>query len=397
MRRYLCYMVIRWLLRGSVLSYVVRARRSQLKVLSQWTRRFARLSRLLPSGTACQEISRAFSVIPADAAVSLAREASDICIQDKQTLLFIAQTLAFHSEYDEAQTLLWRGVRLYEKDNDVWECALRISLERLLSCVSFVEQQQAYHRFKYLTANIPSDTRQHPTIAPYLTFGLEEGRYLSEALSFCLWLWQRGKVGDAREGLRLWWTKLQSQGNVPELALRLAVWYMVGLGMFDEIVHDPSVQHLPPDIVAVVNWFLGSPLPHYPKGSTPHLLLLLAQWSQCLTSSRRPPVAVMWRLLLTARRRSETFIIHVLLAATLGVRHVALRQRFISLFAQSGLERFLPYLHFLCIATARLRWEAETREIWLRINQMDVEYARREDLREFLSKNLPQIDWGEAT
>lgn len=392
MRQHLYYTVMRWFLRGSVLSYVVQRERRQRDTLFRWTHQFARLSRLLPVEIACQEISRVLPVIPAHAVVALSRQLSDLCIQDKKTLLLIAQTLAFHGEYEDAQSLLWRGIRLYGEDIDVWEHALRISLERLLSRASFVEWQQSYHRFKYIVAEIPPDAKQHPTIRHYLLFATEQGRHLCEDLSFYLWLWQKGRVDDARNGLRLWWTELQSQSSFPETAARLTIWYMFGLGMFAEVANDPSAQRLTPNIAAVANWFNGAHLPASPRGYRPDLLWLLTQWAQHLTEARYPPIGIVWRSLLTARRYNETFITHMLLAATFGFGRVTLRQHFARYWEAAGLEWFLPYLHFLCVAFARLRWEAEAQKIWRLMDLMNVEYARKEELRKFLRRHLPHIE-----
>ncbi|MCS6830021.1 MAG: hypothetical protein NZ749_05180 [bacterium] len=338
-------------------------------------------------------MGRAFSIIPAHAVAALARQVRDICIQDKEVLLSVARTLAFYGEYEEAQVLLWRGVRLYGEDRDVWEHALRTSLERLLSCASFVEWQQAYYRLQYIAAGVPLDIRHHPDVTPYLLFCSEEGRRLSEELSFCLWLWQRGKVNEARDRLRLWWTEIQSQDNFPETAARLVAWYMLGLGMFAEIAHVPSGPHLTSNTVAVASWFNGSPLPRLPQDLKPDLLVLLTQWSQYLTRCQHPPVAVVWRSLLSARRNSETFVAHVLFAATFGFRGARLRQDFARFVKEFGIERCLPYLHFLCVAAARLRWEQEAQEIWWCINRMGVEYARKGETRELLRRNLSHIEW----
>ena len=230
-------------------------------------------------------------------------------------------------------------------------------------------------------------------IAPYLLFGTEQGRQLCEEMSFCLWLWQRGKVDDARSSLRLWWAELQSQGSFPETAARLAIWYMFGLGMFAEIAHDLLAQRLTPSVASAANWFNGAPLPFSLPEHRSDLLLLLTQWVQHLTQSRRPPVAIVWQSLLATRKYNETFITHMLLAATLGFRRAALRRRFIPSLEAAGAEWFLPYLHFLCAATARLRWDTETQEIWRRVNLMNMEYARKEELRVLLRMNLPQIEW----
>lgn len=388
-------MVVRQLFWASVLSFVLRSKHRQKAVMLRWIDSVAKLAQLLPAQAACEEVCRAFWVIPAYVIAPLTRRVAHLCVQDKRNLLLLAQTLPFYGEYEEAQILLWRGIRLYETDRDVWECALRVSLERLLFSVSYSDWEQSFHRYNYLVAQIPSDIKSDPTITPYLMFSAEEekGEYLSATPPLCVWLWQSEEISGARERMNQWWSLLRERSDIPEPAARIALWYMLGLGMFEEIVSDKTLKQLSPKDVLLAGWFNGSALPPSCRGSEGNYLTWFAFWCEYLMESRRPPIAVVWRSWMAARRESELFLNYVLLAATYGLHRRARHERFFSSFERSRARWFLPYLHFLCVATARLLWEPETREIWRRIQCFQVDYARKEDLRQFLLRCFPQADW----
>lgn len=388
-------MVVRQALWASVLSFVLRSRQRQRSVLCRWIDRVTQLAQMLPADVACEEVCRTFWVVPAHAIAPLARRVAHLCVRTKRSLLLVAQTLAFYGEYDEAQLLLWRGIRLHETDKDVWECALRVSLERLLGSASYGEWQQSFQRYNYLAANIPQPIKSDPAITPYLTFSTEEpeGEYLSTIPSICVWLWQKGEISEAQERMRQWWTAVRGRAAVPEPAARAAVWYMLGLGMFEQILSDDMLGQLYPNDALLVRWFEGAFLPRSAGGSRGNNLTRLALWSQYLVESRRPPVAVVWHSWMAARRDSELFLNYTLLAATYGLHRRAWHKRFASRFESSRAAWFLPYLHFLCVATAQLGWEPETRQIWQRIQCFQVDYARKQELHQFLHRSFPQADW----
>jgi hypothetical protein len=350
------------------------------------------LLRRLPVEEACQQIDEMFYGVPEHAVAPLARQLADLIVQDRETLLNVAKWLASYGQFDEAQTLLWRGVRLYEADTDVWKCAFDISLQCLLYSTPFPEWQRAYMRYQYIAANTPPDIRRHAPIAPYLLFSQEEAKHLSEIAGVCLWFWQAGIIDKAREWMRVWWEELQKQSAVPDVALRVAVWYMLGLGMFAETAADSLVEQRCPDRSLVAKWFNGLPLPHPVQGSGADALLMFIQWSQYLMELRRPPLSLVWRSLLAAHGAAEAFVHSMLLVATYGVRKERHRQTFLPRFERSQVGWFLPYLHLLCIATARLGWEAETRLVWQRIGTFDAGYPRKEELLRFLRRRLPTTE-----
>ncbi|GIV20541.1 MAG: hypothetical protein KatS3mg023_2292 [Armatimonadota bacterium] len=388
--------VTRQILWAHVLSLVTGRRSRQRELLPRWVDHVAKLAQQLPPEEACNEVCRTFWVLPAHAMVSLVRHVEPLCVQDKRNLLLMAENLAFHGEYDEAQLLLWRGIRLHETDSAVWECALRISLEHLLRSASYEEWQRSFHRYKYLVAHVPHHLQAHPAIVPYLTFGAEgeeREKNLSTVPPFCVWLWQRGELSEARQRMHQWWGELRLRENVPEPAARVAVWYMLGLGLFGEIASDERFQQLYPNDVRLASWFNGSPLPRSQEGSGGNMMTWLALWSQYLMEFRRPPIALVWRACMAAHHDSEIFLTGVLSVATYGLRRQAWRKHFTHRFERSRVAWFLPYLHFLCVATARLQWQPETREIWKRIQSFEVDYARKEELRHFLHQCFPQAEW----
>lgn len=391
-RQYLQNTCVGWQLKAHLFSFIFREERWQKQMLPEWIKRVADLLNRLPPEQACREISTIFVGVPAHAAGSLARRVADLIVQDKETLLYVADFLSYHEQVDEAQTLVWRGIRLYETDTDVWESAFKISLRSVLYSAPFPEWRRAYVRYKYLVANAPPQIRDHPSIAPYLLFSGEKTRHLSELPAICLLFWQSGMVERAREWLGRWWNALRTQNVVPDAALRVAVWYMLGLGMFAEAATDSLAREPLTDLVVIAKWFDGSPLPHPEKGSKAHALHMFIRWSEYLMERRRPPLSTVWRSLWLAQGQDQVFVSQMLLTATFGLHKHRRRRNFMCRLERSRVEWFLPYLHLLCIATARLGWGAETRFLWQRISAFDVAYPRKEELHRFLRQSLPTTE-----
>lgn len=385
MWRGIYHTVVGWRILITALPYVLSGRRTQADNLSRLKSRVLRLFRLLPTEIAAEELASFMQVVSPSYGVWLVQWGIDILVHKREALLTVANALQGWGEYDLAETILWRGVRLFEADREVWDTALGCSLTHILYSFGDVERQRAWYRFNYLLDALPEPLREEQPLSAYFVFTGEQGRELLDAQQFVMWLWWMGRAEEARHALSLLWHRLSGYVSVPECVSRWAGWTMLGLGLFEMMAQQPVIQNLYPAWIQVANWFGGMPLPPWGGYNT---LFLLTKWAQDLVEGRRT-TSVIWRALLSMSTPDEKQVFYTMLAASFGIGRAAARRRLERWLGSSGEWMFLPYLHLLCLAATRLRWEPLAWELWRRIDQFDVDYPRKTELYRYLQATFP--------
>lgn len=385
MWRGIYHTVVGWRILITALPYVLSGRRTQADNLSRLKSRVLRLFRLLPTEIAAEELASFMQVVSPSYGVWLVQWGIDILVHKREALLTVANALQGWGEYDLAETILWRGVRLFEADREVWDTALGCSLTHILYSFGDVERQRAWYRFNYLLDALPEPLREEQPLSAYFVFTGEQGRELLDVQQFAMWLWWMGRAEEARHALSLLWHRLSGYVSVPECVSRWAGWSMLGLGLFEMMAQQPVIQNLYPAWIQVANWFSGMPLPPWGGYNT---LFLLTKWAQDLVEGRRT-TGVIWRALLSMSTPDEKRVFYTMLAASVGIGRAAARRRLERWLGSSGEWMFLPYLHLLCLAATRLRWEPLAWELWRRIDQFDVDYPRKTELYRYLQATFP--------
>ncbi len=348
------------------------ARRARLSLL-------VHLLRQMPGKQATSPLSALLAGAGGQSAVLLVQNARDLLVQDPDALIHAAQALAYWTEFDEAETLLWQAIRLYPVDSQVWKTALECALDHFVFAPSYIECRRARHRLTYLLHALPEKMKSDPAFSAYVSLESTDLQDMLEFLPFAAYLWGQGHISEARHLLSEWWSVAKASANLPDRVSRTAIFWMLGLGLFEEVAQDVTVHELEPQLVAVANWFRGMSLEQCDdRGNHPVPLVLLTRWTEQLTNRRRP-LSVIWHSFLRSNRKDELFIVKTLLCATLGLKCDGIRKQVEQYLA--SWSPFLPYLHFLCVASARAGWSKECRELWRRIQSFDVDYARKAELQ----------------
>lgn len=383
--------VVGWLLLLCVLPFAVRRRdRIHQQGLCGLRRRIFRLSQLIPVEKAARELAEIVEIAPLHLATLLPQWTGNIIVQDRKALLTVARTLNSWGEFDQAEMLLWRGIRLYGQDRDIWDESLSCALRHLFYSASYAEWQRARHRFDYLLDAVSVPLKDE--FPGYLMFGGEQGVVLLDVQQHIMRLWQKQNLREARYALSLWWDRLSAHPSIPDCVIGWAGWSMLGLGLFDTLAQSAAIQKQYPAWIQVSKWFGGEPLPPSSGPCCRNALLLLTRCAQDILEHRRTP-AVIWRAWLASRQPDEVQLFYAMFAAAVGLRGDAVRQRMEHWLDSSGGALFLPYLHLLCVAAARMRWELLTRKLWERINLFDVDYPRRGELYRYIHTQIPGIRW----
>lgn len=389
MWRSIRHTVLGWLLRANVLTVVVRPRSPvRSEHLLQLKRKVLHLCRLLPVETAAQELCRIIPLVPSDLGVPLAQWAADTVVKSREALLTVARALNGWGKFDQAEAMLWRGIRLYEDDKNIWDTALHCTLRHVLYSASYVEWQRARHRLSYLLEAVPASLREEPPISSYFVFDSEQGADLLDKQLFVMWLWGSQKMEKAREALSLFWNELPENLLLPDGVVGWVGWSMLGLGLFDLLEQSVVIQKVYPTWTQVASWYRGQPLATPSGIARWDALLMLSKWAQDLLRRKRPSPIHMWQTLLASNTPNEQLVSAAMLAATLGLKRDTLRQRVEHWLSTSPGNLFLPYLHLLCVSAARLRWKPLTQQLWGRISLFGVDYARRADLHRYIQTDI---------
>lgn len=304
----------------------------------------------------------------------------------REAVLSMAGTLENADELDLAEMLLWRGVRLFENDGEIWFRLFRCSLRHVLVSLALEEWTRAYHRFRRVAAEAPSVLREEDRIGVYYLFDGADGMKRLLAWRRVNQLWFYGQMEEARNELVRWWSSLGEHTRLPEQMVRHVAGYMLGLGLFATVVSDSHMERTCPHDVAVARWFLHrEPLSVPAREDEWTSLLVYTHWVQGLTAGRVKPGRLYWARRLLGRCDCRDLVCQCLLATILPMVRRRVRRRLQQRLRDPLWGWFLPYLHFLCVAAIRLGWRAEALEIRTRIEEFGVSYAAKADLDRLLT------------
>lgn len=387
MWRQLCNSVIsalRWLF---ILYHLLWRRGSQHKqhIIYAEDRLIKLLRRLSPEQSA---ENFAFIVQIADASLApyIAQKILSAYSLPRDAILSIANTLENADEIDLAEMFLWRGVRLYENDTEMWLRLFRCSFRHVLVSFAHEEWTRAYHRFRRVATEAPFVLRSFEPISAYYLFDGQEGKNLLLAWRMINHLWFYGHMEEARNQLSQWWSLLRSHANLPEQMVRSVTWSMLGLGMFATVASDEHIERMCPAYVEVARWFLErEPLSISARRGEQTSLFIYTLWVQALTAGQVKPMYLYWIWRHLGRRDYRDLVFQCLLAASLRKTRSRIRNQLRQRLRDPMWGLFLPYQHFLCVAAIRLGWREEALEVRTCIEQFGVQYAAKADLDRLLA------------
>jgi hypothetical protein len=374
------YTVASWLLVVNLWLYVaVTRRKPDSRRVRHLAKRIRQLSLSLPRGKGAEILADCLTVSPSRLDAPLFFLSQDILVENKDALRSSAMALARVGEYELAEALLWRGIRLYEADKEMWDSALYCTLTDLLYRTSPNERLRLYHRLVYLLAQIPEDIRRQPSIAAYFIFQEKVGTDLLKAQHAAVCAWGEERITDVRRIVPIVWQVARAYSPLPDPFVAWAAWAMLGVGLFDMLVQDSLIKQLYPEWVQVAEWFLGAPLPSASARHHRDALLALLQCVQDF-QQRRCTIAELWHTFLAARTPTEKMIASAMFSATILLGRDKQQRRIEHWLNRVGERMALPYAHMLCVLAVRLRWEPLTQELWRLINLFSVEYPRKTEL-----------------
>jgi len=378
------YIVASWLLVVNLWLYVAVTRwKPDSRRVRHLAKRIRQLSLSLPRGTGAGILADCLTFSPSRLDAPLLFLAQDILVENKDALRASAMALAHAGEFELAEALLWRGIRLYEADKDVWDSALYCTLTDLLCRTSPIERQRLYHRLVYLLDQVPENIRRQTSIAAYLIFREKPGTDLLRVQHATVCAWGEERIADVRRMVSVLWPAACAYSPLPDPFVAWAAWAMLGVGLFDMLVQDSLIKQLYPEWVQVAEWFLGAPLPSASARHHRDALLALLQCVQDF-QQRRCTIAELWRTFLAARTPTEQMIASTMFSATILLGRDKQQRRVQHWLNMAGERMALPYVHMLCIVAARLRWERLTQESWRLINLFNVEYPRKTELHHYI-------------
>jgi hypothetical protein len=295
-------------------------------------------------------------------------------------------------QFDLAELLLWRGVRLYPDDAQLWSVLLQQNLRHVLYSFALDEWNRAFYRFKRSIAEVPEELRTHGLIRSYYVFESDDGAKLLPAWRHIHSLWFYKDMNGARLWLERWWLTLSNRAEVPQVVVRSVAWAMLGLGMFAAVSNDPYIARICPDISHVGRWFLERrpvSLRDWLHGE-PSPPLIYTIWTQALLNGRVPLKLIYWAWMNLPKGDYHDVVFRCLHAASLPVARRRVRETLQAYLSSDEQWFSLPRLHFLCVAAMLLGWQQEYGVLRTLIEQFGIEYAAKADIDTFRKTHASQ-------
>jgi len=295
-------------------------------------------------------------------------------------------------QFDLAELLLWRGVRLYPDDAQLWSVLLQQNLRHVLYSFALDEWNRAFYRFKRSIAEVPEELRTHGLIRSYYVFESDDCAKLLPAWRHIHSLWFYKDMNGARLWLERWWLTLSNRAEVPQVVVRSVAWAMLGLGMFAAVSNDPYIARICPDISHVGRWFLERrpvSLRDWLHGE-PSPPLIYTIWTQALLNGRVPLKLIYWAWMNLPKGDYHDVVFRCLHAASLPVARRRVRETLQAYLSSDEQWFSLPRLHFLCVAAMLLGWQQEYGVLRTLIEQFGIEYAAKADIDTFRKTHASQ-------
>ncbi len=369
------------LLRWNALS--IRWRANKHNADRRVTENVLSLLRQMPAPKAIEWLDTAMCRTDGRLAYVLAEAALKLFPEQKQLFQSALKVCRDDENHDRRLLILWRAVRSFPEEPTFWQALLDDTLRYCLWCTPN-ETSWAQAQLRRAIAEVPPQYQHQEWMLGYTQLVSLEGRRLIEVWDWVRFLWQQGYAQKAREGVRLLWRELTAGASTPEPLVRAVGWSVLGLGMFRDLASERRLGNLFPYWLQVAQWFEGEPLRHTLQALLQQgdPLMVLTHWTEELVHHGRTP----WRIYLRMNRwfKGEHYLIaKALFSAGLGWKTSALRER-LRQWRSDVRAVFVPYEHYLCVATARLGWTTEALLHWNRIQAMGVDYPRLRDLRHLM-------------